>query len=192
MTYRDNEDALRARVEALESQKAEAALDHEELSAELAQARLDLSAVQKTAAEARAPRWMLMAGGVGAVVAAASGMKHWVIGSLPAEVNLAVTIAYSVCLGIGLLGLYRASGSRLMQAAAWLCFFKSFVALAISVLLQFEVWSGPWYFSWGVFILSDAFTGVALLKAGTAPAGLRKVCGVVHLVEAGVALRCCP
>ena len=188
MSYRDNEDAIRARVEALEAQAGLAAQEHAELSEELAQARLDLSALKEEAAKPLAPRWMFALGAVSTGVLLSCTALRLVSLPLVGPLRVGVAVACAVGLGLGLLGLARASGSRLVRAAAVLSFVKAGVSLAVYLLYMFGAWSGPGIMSWMVFIASDVVTAVALLKIPMAPVGLRKACGVLLLVEAGLSL----
>lgn len=188
MSYRDNKDAMRARVAALEAQTADAARDHAELAVELAGARKDLLAVRQQTASSRAPRWMYVLGAVGAGVAAASALRYSVSIPIPLVGNMAVIPISALGLGMGLLGLFRATSSRLVKAAAWFCFFKAAVAVASSLLLLFGAWPFPGTMTWLVYIACDLLMGAAMLSVNAAPTGLRKACGVLLLVEGGVSL----
>lgn len=188
MTYRDNEDALEARVEALKSQKAEAAREHSELADELAEAELELRAVRKEAADQVAPRWMLAAGAAGAGVGAIRAVVWMFSGALPTEVNLIVGLACTISVGLGLLGLGRFADRKLLRAAGWLCFFEAFT-MVVSYLLNISgMWSSAVTPGWVVYIGADLVLGLGLLRGGFAPNGLRVTSGVLRLVQGGLSL----
>ncbi len=186
MTYRDNKDALQARVEALRNQKADAAREHAELSGELAEAELELRAVREEAAQVVAPPWMLAVGVVGTAFAGLRSIAWFISPLWPNWVNMVAGIAATVAIGVGLLGLARHAGSKLLQAAGWVSIFEAFAMVASYFFSVFGAWSSTFSPAWCVYIASDVVLGMAMLRGGFAPHGLRKACGVLRLVQGGM------
>jgi hypothetical protein len=123
MTYRDDEDALRARIQVLEDKVVRTARERAELEQELAQARRDLAA-RREAAAPRAPRILLLIG----VVAAAVEVVMFGLWALGLHRHLPPTLSYliysnaSLGVGLGFIGFFKSTRSRLALVTAILCF----------------------------------------------------------------------
>jgi len=119
VTYRDTEDALRARIQALESKLAQRAQERFELQRELSQAQKDLAAMQQEQEPPR-PRALLALGVAGACLTAVAilllGLIR-VVEYAPWLYSLAYGAA-DIGLGLGMLGFYRVTRQRLALAAA--------------------------------------------------------------------------
>jgi hypothetical protein len=169
MTYRDEKDALQARVDALGSKVRATRAEHQELQQELADAQRDLAAMQSTEAPPLPqPRKRLLLGLVG-VGLAALGNLLWLIGvDPPRGVMTLLAATASIGLALGLLGLLKLTRQKLMLIAAILCLAE--VALdPLSYIL-------PWFasyrivnylnmFKWALYVASSVVLGIALLRS---------------------------
>lgn len=144
--------------------------------------------LQQQGTFAQAPPWMFALGAAGAGVSVARSLLWLVKWHPPLAASMVLNMICTISVALGLLGLSRIVGSRLLGAAAWLSFFKAAV-FAVSYLLEVSgVWSGPGTMTWLIYIASDILTAVALLGADRHPHGLRKWCGWLMLIAGGSSL----
>ena len=165
MTYRDTEDALRARIQALESKLSQRARERIELQQELARARQDLAALHPT--EHKRPTGLLMLGVVGcSLVLASLALARLVpsIGYSPWLFQL-LHVTADIGLGLGLLGFYFVTRQRLALAATVMLF----VGLAVHLLgrLAGDAGQGPYVLApgWLLGLATGVVLGLTLLRA---------------------------
>jgi hypothetical protein len=185
VTYRDTEDALRARIQALESRLGQRSREQAELRDELARARQDLAALHPV--EQERPTALLILGVVGCGLAIAGmvlnhvlvplvGYHGWLFQSLSA--------AADVGLSLGLIGLYRVTNQRLALAAAIMVLVS--LALHLLSLLARDAGAGQYAMTpgWLLYLATGVVLGVALLRAPDEHlrAWKRNLAGVLALV----------
>lgn len=184
MTYRDTEDALRARIQALESRLSQRSREQTELREELAQARQDLAALHPV--QQVPPAGMLALGVAGCCLA----MSTVVLGHLIPLLGyhrwlfLLLHITAYLGLGLGLVGFYKVTGQLLALAAGLM----QFIGLAVHLLGEIAVRSDPGPASiapgWLFFLAIQVVLGLTLLRAPPEhlTAWKRNVTGVLAMV----------
>jgi hypothetical protein len=181
MTYRDTEDALKARIQALESKLSQRAQERSELQTELAEARRDLAALHPPTEER--PVTLLVLGVVGAALLL-FGMAAYFLTPLIGYQAWLTQLPFGlgdVGLGLGLIGFYLVTRQRLLLVAAILLF----VGVLDSLVRHFAAFS-PWmaYPGWLLNVTQGLLIGVALLRApeDKLRSWKRKLGGVLYLV----------
>lgn len=162
MTYRDAEDALKARIQALESKLSQRAQERAELQAELAGARRDLAALHPPQEER--PVALLVFGVVGAALiflGLASLYLTPLIGSHAGLTQLPFALG-DVGLGLGLIGFFVVTRQRLLLVAAILLFVGVLYSL-VRHFAGFSAWVA--YPGWLLNLVQEVVVGVALLRA---------------------------
>lgn len=163
MTYRDTEDALRARIQALESKLAQRAHERAALQQELGQARQDLAAMQREHEPPR-PRALLALGVFGASLTIVAilllGLVR-VVEYTPWLYQLTYGAA-DIGLGLGLLGFYRVTRQRLALASAILLFLGPLDSLLELAGIR---GMGLAYYGWLRALSLGVVQGLALVQA---------------------------
>ena len=181
MTYRDEKDALEARVGALGTKVRATEAERQELQQELADARRDLAAMQPTEATPP-PRKRLLLGLIGTGLAVLGNLLY-LSGAVPPRWAMTPLSALaSIGLALGLLGLLKLTRQKLMLIAMILCLAE--VALDPLSLLLPQIDPLAWAarplatFKWALFIAFSVVVGIALLGAARAAAALPRWLGI--------------
>jgi len=162
VTYRDTEDALRARIQSLESKLDLRSQERAELQQELAQAHSDLAALHPT--EQKRPVTLLILGVVGSVLALASLALHHLIPIIGYSRWLfqSIYIATEAGLGLGLVGFYIVTRQRLALTTAILLFVGPPIHLVMELANL-----GPYSFTpgWLLNLAMGVVLALTLLRA---------------------------
>ena len=188
MTYRDNEEALKARIQATESKLAQSAREQADLGRELESARQDLAALQR-ASSPQAPRVLLLVGATGAAVWALC-----VLATLPYLFGIVRTMFWfrlidglgDVAVGLGMMGLFLLTRQRLALAAAILLA----IGLPEALLQQLGAQSGlgPAVVAWLRSLAATVVVGATVFDAPYIRPSLRTTTGLLFYISAGLGL----
>jgi|GEM_PF-5904603 hypothetical protein len=118
MTYRDQEQALRARVDALRDERSQIDENRLSLDSELAIAEAELAAVEGRA-NSDIPKGLLLWGAVGSVgITLLTVLSSASVFAYAPLAGGAIRIVAAVMVGLGFWGIYRLTQSSLAQALA--------------------------------------------------------------------------
>lgn len=182
MTYRDEKDALQARVEALGSKVRATRAEHQELQQELADAQRDLAAMHSTEPPPL-PRKRLLLGLVGVGLAVLGNLLFLVGVNPPRGVMTLLSAMASVGLALGLLGLLKLTRQKLMLIAAILCLAEVALdpfSLVLPRIAPFMIVNYLNMFKWTLYVASSVVLGIALLGSARTmalPRWLRNTAG---------------
>jgi hypothetical protein len=193
VTYRDEQDALEARVQALQTKVRATAQEQQELQQELTDARRDLASMRHEAAAAAPARStaLLVLGAVGAALSVLGNLGWLFVGAgMPRLVSLGLAALASIGIALGLLGAHRITRQKLLVVAAAICLAE--VALDPVTLLAghlpplYGMLQAVSYLKWGLWVVFEVVVGVAVLRVGWLPGWLRAGTGWLLIAAGGL------
>jgi len=160
MTYRDTEDALRARIQALESKLGHRARERTELEQELEQAREDLASRHPPQLP-RSPILLWIGAAGAALTALLIVLLHLILPRVLSPLLYMLSfVVVDIALGLGLVGVRRVTGQRLALTAAILLLIAP---LGLLVYL-FGLSVGFSYAGWLRSLVATVVLGVVLIR----------------------------